>query len=175
MNMEKFEIKAGFTLIEIMVVVVILGLAMYMAVPMFSGAAGMQMQSGANMIAADLEYAKSMAISCQQQYGIIFKTDTEYDVVDQAGNPVPHPVKNPMQAASGPKYIVDFHKADIGLNKIDKAAANFDGTNKVTFDYLGSPYNGSGGALNAQGTITVQSGASTMRIYVEPVTGFIHQ
>jgi len=57
------NIKNGFTLIELMIVIVILSITALTAIPMLSSGASMQIRSAANMIAADLEYAKSMAIS----------------------------------------------------------------------------------------------------------------
>ena len=56
----------AFTIVELIVVMVILAIAAMLAVPMISSAADVQVRSAANMIAADLDYAKSMAISRQQ-------------------------------------------------------------------------------------------------------------
>jgi prepilin-type N-terminal cleavage/methylation domain-containing protein len=158
--------KTGFTLVEILVVVVVLALAMWAAVPMFSGAASIQVQSAANMIAADLEYAKSMAISRQRQYGISFNPGVEtYSVIDQNGVVIPHPVK------TGFLYTIDFHN-DSRLNQVDLASVNFDGNNLIKFDYLGSPLKSDGSPLNS-GTVTLQGGGITITITVEPVTGYI--
>jgi prepilin-type N-terminal cleavage/methylation domain-containing protein len=160
-------LQGGFTLAEILVVVVILGMAMYLAVPMFSDAAQMQLQSAANIVAADLEYAKSMAISRQQFYSIVFDPDADtYRVEDTNGVVVLHPVK------LGFDYKVEFRK-DSRLNKVDLVSADFgDSSHRIKFDYLGSPYNGSGAALNS-GTITLHGGANTVTITIEPVTGYI--
>lgn len=160
----------GFTLVEIMVVVVIIGMAMWAAVPMFSGAAQMQVQSAANMLAADLEFAKSLAISRQQKYGLIFHTDTEsYDVVriDDSNNVqiIMHPVK------IGFPYTADY-RGDSRLSKVDLFTASFDGTDKIIFDYLGSPYNGGNTPLNS-GSVAFQGGGITMTVLIEPVTGYI--
>lgn len=166
--MKTYRRKNGFTLIEILVVVVILVIAGAMAVPMFSGSAQMQVQSAADMIAADLEYAKSMAISHQQQYGVVFDaTADSYQVVDQNEAVIQNPVK------AGFQYVVNFH-GDSRLSQVDVTAANFNGGSKIFFNYLGSPCTTKDGAtpLNS-GTITLQGGTSTMTILVEPVTGYI--
>jgi hypothetical protein len=72
----------------------------------------------------------------------------------------------------GSNYVVDFRN-DGRLNRVNIADAAFDGTPKVTFDYLGSPYNGGGTSLLNSGAVTLQSGSATKIVRVEPVTGFI--
>jgi len=149
-------------MIEIIIVVVIIAIAAMMAIPMMTSAAGMQIRSAANMIAADLEYAKSMAISRGQNFSVVFDATAEsYQIFeDQSGTLVPigHPVKK------GFPYVVDF-RSDKRLDKVDIADVDFNTTNKITFDCLGSPYNG--------GVIKLQAGDTKVRIDVEPVTGFI--
>jgi type II secretion system protein H len=156
---------SGFTLIELLVVVVILAIAAMVAIPMMSSAGSVQIRSAANMVAADLEYAKSMSISRGQAFAVVFDESTEsYSVRDQADNVIMHPVKK------GFTYVVDFR--DKRLNKVDIADADFDGTNKIKFDYLGSPYNGNNNPLNS-GFVRLQAAGIQVTITVEPVTGFI--
>jgi len=156
----------GFTLVEIIIVVVIISIAAAIVVPMMSSAGSLQIRSAGNMIAADLEYAKSMAISRAQRYSVEFdKTAETYRILDQTGTVIAHPVKK------GFNYVIDF-KNDGRLDRVDLADANFDGTSKVTFDYLGSPASGSGNPLNS-GVVTLRSGTAVKEVRVEPVTGFI--
>ena len=155
----------GFTMIEIIIVAVIITIAAMVAIPMMTSAASMQIRSAANMIAADLEYAKSMAISKGQNFSVVFDQITEtYSIRNQDDVIIPHPVKK------GFDYTVDFR--DERLNKVDIADVDFDATSEIKFDYLGSPYNGSGTPLNS-GVISLQAGGMTTTITVEPVTGFI--
>jgi len=151
--------SSSFTMIEIIIVVVIIAIAAMMAIPMMTSAAGMQIRSAANMIAADLEYAKSMAISRGQNFSVVFdKAGDSYRIENQNGDVIAHPVKK------GFPYVVDF-RSDKRLDKVDIADVDFNSTDKVTFDCLGSPDNG--------GNITLQAGGMIVRITVEPVTGFI--
>ncbi len=161
------ETISGFTMIEIIIVVVIIAIAAMMAVPMMSSAAGTQLRSAANMIAADLEYAKSMAISRQKIYAVVFNESTESYQIEDPNGIIEHPVRKGFQ------YLVNFSN-DSRLNKVDIVNADFDATSSVTFDYLGSPYSGSGASnpLNS-GVITLQADGMTVAITVEPVTGFI--
>ena len=88
------DISRGFTLVELLIVIAIITIAALTAIPMMSSAASVQIRSAANMITADLEYAKSMAISRGQNYSVVFDKDTErYWIEDQDGNKLLHPVK----------------------------------------------------------------------------------
>ncbi len=159
-------ISGGFTLVELLIVIVIIMIAALTAIPMMSSAASVQIRSAANMIAADLEYAKSMAISRAQKFSVVFDKNTEsYWIEDQDGIVIPHPVKK------GFGYVIDFQN-DGRLNKVDIVDADFDATSEVKFDYFGSPYNGNSTPLNS-GVISLQAGGTTTTVTVEAVTGFI--
>lgn len=156
----------GFTLVEVIIVVVILSIAAMMAIPMMSSAGSVQIRSAADAIAADLEYAKSMAISRQRMYSVLFDVDNEsYWIQDDTGTIIKHPVKR------GFDYVIDF-KNDNRMKKVDIFSVYFDSTPTIKFNYLGSPFNGSDSDLNS-GNITLQADGSTVTITVEPVTGFI--
>ncbi|MFA5239932.1 MAG: GspH/FimT family pseudopilin [Phycisphaerae bacterium] len=157
----------GFTLAEVLLVVLIIAIAAMIAVPMIGSSADMQIRSAANMIAADLEYAKSMAIGRQKNYSVVFNPAGGYYEVHDPNGIIEHPVKK------GFDYKVDF-SSNSRLNNVVIDSADFDSSNTITFDYLGSPYSGSGisNPLNG-GTISIRAGNFTMNINVEPVTGFI--
>lgn len=159
--------RAGFTLTELLMVVVILLIGALAVIPMMSSSASVQVEAAADMLAADLEYAKSLAISHSGVYRVSFNlSQNYYQVMNSFGTVVDHPVKHQ-------DFIVDFDAlGDLDRVKID--SANFDGSNELRFDYLGSPYNGNGcgSALNS-GTITLKAGSVEMGITVEPVTGMI--
>lgn len=157
----------AFTLIEIILVVVILSIAALMALPFAVSGSDVQLRSAANIIASDLEYAKSMAISRGKFYWIVFDDAAESYQIEDSNGVIEHPVKK------GFDYIVNFTN-DSRLKKVDITSTDFDGTHIVRFDYLGSPYNGNGftNQLNS-GVINLSSGDSTMDVTVEPVTGYI--
>ena len=151
--------RRGFTVIEILIVLVILTIAALTALPMMSSASSVQIRSAASMIAADLEYAKSMAISRGQNYSVRFDQNADsYQLEDQDNNVILHPVKK------GFDYIVDF-QSDTRLNRVDITGANFGGNPDVEFDSMGSPDSG--------GMVSLQAGDTTVTIRVEPITGYI--
>ena len=164
----------GFTLVEIIMVVVILSIAAFLTVPMLSNAADIQVRAAANRIAADLDYAKGLAITHQRSYSVVFDPAGEsYDIRQTATDAI---VENPVNP--GTYFVVAFSAAG-NLDRVNMVDANFDAdsTKAITFDYLGSPYSGKGTAtpLNS-GRITLQdkqTGNFILYVKIEPVTSYV--
>lgn len=156
----------GFTLIEVILVVVILSIAAMLVIPFAASGAASQLKGAATIVAADLEYAKSMAISRGQIYWIEFNTTEDSYSIKDASDTV---ITNPL---TGKQYIINF-SSDNRFSKVDITSVNFDATGPaVGFDYLGSPKR-NGGDLNGAGEIKLSTGGSTLTVSIEPVTGYI--
>ena len=156
----------GFSLVELIIIAAILMVAAMIAVPMISSAESFQIRSAANMIAADLEYAKQMAIGRGGMYSVVFKqADESYEIINQSGDVIAHPIK------VGQSYSVNL-KADSRTDKVDIVNVDFGSTQTIKFDCLGSPYDGTDKPLNS-GDIILEAGDDEMTVSVEPVTGHI--
>lgn len=156
-------------MIELMVVLAILAIAAAIVVPIASSAGSMRLRAAVTMLAADLEYAKSMSISRGQGYPVVFdKTNESYQITDENGATIGHPIK------IGSLYVINFRN-DSRLSGVEIVDADFDGASTVSFDYLGIPYSvtASPAALLNPGVITLQAGGVTRTVNVEPVTGYI--
>ncbi|MCK5473258.1 MAG: prepilin-type N-terminal cleavage/methylation domain-containing protein, partial [Planctomycetes bacterium] len=111
--------NSGFTLIEILIVVMIIAIAAMIAVPMMTSAASVQVRSAANLIAADLEYAKSMAMSRQKiYYAVVFDESNESYQIEDPNGIIEHPVKRESL------YKINF-STDSRLNKVDIVDVDF--------------------------------------------------
>jgi len=151
--------NGGFTLIEILVVVAVLMIAAVMVVPMMSSAGSVQLRSAANMLAADLEFAKSVSITTGQNHTVVFDSVAErYSIENASGDVIAHPVKK------GFNYSMDF-TSEQRLNRVTINSVDFNSASQVQFDCLGSPDNG--------GTVILEADGETLTVNVEPVTGFI--
>ena len=158
--------NSGFTLIEILIVVMIIAIAAMITTPMVTSATSVQIHSAANVIAADLEYTKSMAIGKGMDFAVVFDKENEsYRVCDDSGETIKNPLTKEL-------YEVKF-SSDVRLDKVDIVDVDFDGTEKIRFDYMGNPKIGEDTDLQAQGVINLCAGETEITIEVEPVTGFI--
>jgi prepilin-type N-terminal cleavage/methylation domain-containing protein len=161
----------GFTIVELIIVMVIIGIAAMIAIPTLSSAADVQARAAGNRLAADLDYAKGLAITHQKTYAVVFYPNTEsYDIRQVDTDTI---VKNPV--VPNRDYVINF-TTDRNLNRVKIDSANFDAvaSNAVTFDYLGSPYSGIGTATPlTSGRITLKADNFTLYVDIEPVTGYV--
>jgi Tfp pilus assembly protein FimT len=126
-----------------------------MIVPQMVQSAGLQANSTARMLMADLEYAQSQAIATQLDTTVTFSTaDNKYWVSNTSGTLI-HPITKKnyevLLSASGPTSAVTI------------TAANFNNQPTVTFSSLGAP--------SYSGTVTLAAGAFTYKVAVAPITG----
>ncbi len=149
------RLTGGFTLVELIVVIVILGILALMVIPSMSNSDNLKARAAARMVMADLEYAQSQAIVSQRQTTVTFNVAADSYTVSNASGPLIHPItKN--------TYAISLNQVR-GMNSVAIASAGFGANSAVTFDALGSPDN--------SGTISIAAGATTYYVTVAPVTG----
>lgn len=167
--------KRGFTLVEILMVVVILGIAAACVVPQLSSRDDIKASAAARVVMADLIFAQNRAISTQRTHYLAFDiTNKRYSLLT-AWTPqvfVTHPINKT-------NYVTAFSTAATNSMKdMSLVSADLDGKAGLAFDSLGAPYSvandGTTAALISQGQIKVRAGTHTLTVTVEPYTGEIN-
>lgn len=159
----------GFTLVEILMVVVILGIVAGIIIPQIGSRDDLKLAAAARGIIADLSYAQSQAIATQTKQFVVFG-QTQYSIRRQNGATL-QVVDHPINPGS---FLVDYSQG--ALAGVAITECDFDGQVTIGFDELGSPmaYNLSTkvlSTLTSTGTIRIQSGGQSLTIHIEPYTG----
>jgi prepilin-type N-terminal cleavage/methylation domain-containing protein len=146
--------ERGFTAIELILVIVILGILAAIAYPRFQGLPGIRVSAAAQEIAGVIRYAQSQAISTAYNYKVYFYASTNsysvYQVNRSSGAETI--ISNPLKAGNYPVALnTDYPGVTIGADYT------------VEFDYLGAPDGG--------GSVTISGGGTSMTISVLANTG----
>jgi prepilin-type N-terminal cleavage/methylation domain-containing protein len=157
---------AGFTLVEIIIVVLVLAIAAAIVIPNIGSANDSQATAAAAILQSDLEVARSMAMTTQAPHSVVFSSDRQsYKVVANYGGgaytaatAISDPVKK------GKLYEVRLSGLN-GMSHVSVTSANFGGQPYVTFLSLGQP--------TAGGSVVMQVGGITMTVAVETLTGIV--
>ncbi|MCX5693461.1 MAG: prepilin-type N-terminal cleavage/methylation domain-containing protein [Candidatus Omnitrophica bacterium] len=155
----------GFTLTELVMLIVIIGIVALVAMPKASTGSAVRLEAACQKIASDLRYAQEMSLAQQVRLGISFDPVNEAYFVYRV---------NVGTVASDPQTRNNFNVSFVTLNEfkgIDIASTSFN--NKVEFDSVGAPYDGNGVILSSQGVITLQAqgGVYSRTVRIEAKTG----
>ena len=166
----------GFTLVEILCVVIILGICSAIIIPQLGSRDDLRVSAAARVVLSDIMYAQNRAISTQQKHFLEFsgqqftmKTRTSDEATMVV---VTHPVTKD-------NYITGMGASAStgGLEACTLVGWSFgSGIDVLGFDELGAPFGfnpttNTYTALTSAATIQVRCGNQTLTISIEPFTG----
>ena len=158
--------RQGYTLIEVLITVTIMGMAAAIIVPNMLRAGTLGVQAGARMIISDLLFAQNEAMAQQSTRRIVFDTDENSYRVEKYDSGASAWVLefNPSKGVGNNQqnYEVSFDD-DSRFKGIEIVSASFNGSSTVEFDDLGNP--------SAGGTVRLQFEDHIFEIKVAPFTG----
>jgi prepilin-type N-terminal cleavage/methylation domain-containing protein len=154
----------AYTLIELLIVVTILGIAGAMVIPEIASTGVLRVQAAVRTIVSDINYIQSDAMARQQARAIIFDTAANTYTLLEVPGAMLNPETDTIRKVDL-NYALKFHDSKL-------TGANIDGDNVLIFDEFGGPITEPGTTTpSAGGTITVSGSGQVYTIAVEAYTG----
>lgn len=165
--------RRAYTLLELMIVIVLLGIAAAVVAPSLRGSEPIRVQTAVRAVASDIMFAQSDALAYQQRRAVVFDpAANSYWIAEVTGNAVDFDA-DAMFKIDGPdqRFLVSFDELSGGAAQL--ISADFDGLEMVVFDELGGPVADLTSDTPASGGSLVIGGddGARFRLRVEPYTG----
>lgn len=154
----------AYTLVEVLIVVVILGIAGAMVVPVISSTDTLKVQGAVRMVVADITMAQSDAIAFQRGQAVIFdlsETAPSYSVVEVFGNTIDPTLNTTARRKIG--------GSEFGFSTFTESTMT---NNTLIFDEMGGPVTAAGSSTpSGSSYIEISGSGQRFRIGVEAYTG----
>lgn len=149
--------KTGFTMVEIIAVLLILGIVAAVVVSRMDSTGSYDLSSQAEVIKGHLRYAQTRAMNSNQVWGINFSSSTAYSLF--------------QNGSTANRVILPGQDADIVTIPGGVSVT----TGIVSFDAWGKPCTDAAGTTTQSGlrTLTVSKDGATQAIEITPNTGFM--
>ncbi len=155
--------RRAYTLVEVLIVVVILGIAAAMVVPSFSQTGVLRVQAAVRTVVSDITAVQSDALAYQRSRAILFYPgERRYRILDVKGSTI-DPDLDMLEERV-------FTGESFGDSVID--SATFQTANTLIFDEIGSPIANPGSSTPAStGTVEITGSQQRYRVTIEAYTG----
>lgn len=180
-------VRRGYTLVELVIVVAVLGIAGMLLVPNLIDRGTFTIQAAARSIVSDLAFAQSDALANQEfrrvqfieapagtkgyvGYCLLSINPSTFNQSFDSGTA--EYITDPLSSSSNDgRYIVDF-SSDSRFDGVRIQAVNLDeGLDFISFDEFGGSITSSSGTPGTGGTIDLVSEGHEYRIHVAAFTG----
>lgn len=171
----------GYTLLELLLVITLLGLAGSLLIPYMTTRSSLETQAAVRSVIVDLSFAQSDALANQEFRRVHFFEDgSGYCIVrvTQANFDEPFDpdtadyLHDPLGRVGASQYYITDFTADKRFEGVTIGEVEIDGTNRyITYDHLGGTVRVGGSSPGIGGSIIVTSDEATYRINIAPFTG----
>lgn len=163
--------RSGFTLVELIAVIVIVAVLSSAATLSLSGTVAARERAAARQVARDLSYARERALATGVGCWIVINPSVDQYQLrdDDPSNPGRNGATAITDPATGHSFTVDLNTGPFAGVRMTSVAVSGGGSD-LGFDGLGRPQNGAGARLTTVSTLTLSGGRT---VSIAPHTGFV--
>lgn len=160
------RVQSGFTLVELVVVLILVGVLAVVAMPRFRGVASFNTMGFTDRVMESLRYAQKQAIAKRRNVCVAFASAAvSFTFASTAGSASPCNTALTGPAGQNPFSIAPENKSVVTFATVPPG---------ITFDALGRPIVTATGLPLAAAQIITVSGDTARVFSVEPETGYVH-
>lgn len=166
--------RGAYTLIEMLVILVVLGLAAALVVPAVGQADVLKVQSAVRTLVADITFAQSDAVAYQRRRAVLFDLEEESYTLAEVNGATIDPEVDALYDPSGPddRWTVHLKRDPFGYTEIGSVAGPVVGEYPaLIFDELGSPVSTPTGDEATEVVVVLVGSDQVFEVTVEAFTG----
>ena len=167
-------VQTGFTLVELVMVIIILGVLSVYAAPKMFNTTAVNVRGFHDSTLAYLRYAQKTAIAQRRVVCVVFGGSTSLTLTIAKNGSTPAAAVNDCSTPSTPALMGPNSEIPANLSTNKSGVGYSVVPTNFNFNGLGQPIlsNGSGNAMARQ---TLQVVGASHSITVEPATGYVHE
>ncbi len=162
----------GYTLIEMLIVITILGTSAAMVIPSMGSVGVLRIQAAVRSVVADVTFAQMDALAYQEERAVVFDEDGNFYTLTRVPGGTIDPDADALFDPKGPdqRYRVMLDEDRFGGSFLRDISLN--GGTAIIFDEMGAPIaSPSSSTLSDGGSIQIQGPDSRFRIDIAAFTG----
>lgn len=170
--MERYKRHHGYTLIELLIVISILGISAALVIPSMGSAGVLRIQSAVRSVVADITFAQMDALAYQERRAVVFDEDANMYTLTRVTGGAIDPDADALFDAKGPgqMYRTELDEDRFGGSFLRDIALN--GGTAIIFDEMGAPIAGAASTtLSDGGSVQIEGPSSRFRIDIAAFTG----